>query len=88
MYYVVQNEYSDLLEGYSIKCYSLDELITEKMRSLMQRTEPRDLYDLWYLFEVEELNIEDFIYDFQEKVEKPVALTIVSRIILTTISRS
>jgi len=70
VYYVVQNEYSDLLEGYTIKCYSLDELIPEKMRSLMQRTEPRDLYDIWCLFEVEELNIEDFIYDFQEKARR------------------
>lgn len=63
----VQNEYSDLQDEFQIKCYSLNELIPEKMRSLMQRTEPRDLYDLWYLFEGEGLDIEDFVYDFQEK---------------------
>ncbi len=40
------------------------------MRSLMQRTEPRDLYDLWFLFEVEGLNVEDFVYDFQEKARQ------------------
>ena len=66
-YHEVHNEYSDLQDEFKIKCYGLNELIPEKMRSLMQRTEPRDLYDLWYLFEEEGLNVEDFVYDFQEK---------------------
>jgi predicted nucleotidyltransferase component of viral defense system len=35
----------------------------------MQRTIPRDLYDIWYMFEVENLNIEDFIFDFPKKTE-------------------
>ena len=39
------------------------------MRSLMQRTEPRDLYDTWYMFEVEGLDIEDYIYAFQDKAK-------------------
>lgn len=37
------------------------------MRSLLQRTEPRDLYDLWYMFEEDDLIIEDYIYTFQDK---------------------
>lgn len=35
--------YSDLEEGYNIFCYSLGEVIAEKMRSIMQRTAPRDI---------------------------------------------
>lgn len=65
----VYNEYSDLSEEFSIKCYSLGEIISEKMRSLMQRTMPRDIYDIWYLFEVENINIEDYVYDFRKKTK-------------------
>lgn len=61
--------YSDLEEGYNIFCYSLGEVIAEKMRSIMQRTAPRDIYDLWYLFEVEGQNIEDHVFAFQEKAK-------------------
>jgi len=63
------NTYSDLKEEYSIFCYSLGEVIAEKMRSIMQRTAPRDIYDLWYLFEVEGHDIEDHIFAFQEKAK-------------------
>lgn len=61
------NSYSDLNEEYSILCYSLGEVIAEKMRSTMQRTAPRDIYDLWYLFEKEGQDIEDHIFAFQDK---------------------
>lgn len=64
------NAYSDLEDiQYSILCYSLNEIIAEKMRSLMQRTAPRDIYDLWYLFHRENLNIEDYIFMFNEKAK-------------------
>ncbi|NQU79907.1 MAG: nucleotidyl transferase AbiEii/AbiGii toxin family protein [Bacteroidetes bacterium] len=62
------NSYFDLeQEEYSILCYTLGEVIAEKMRSLMQRTAPRDIYDLWYLFEIEGQDIEDHIFTFQDK---------------------
>ena len=62
--------YSDLQqETYGLLCYSLGEVIAEKMRSLMQRTQPRDIYDLWYLFEMDGNNIEDHIFDFQVKAK-------------------
>jgi len=61
------NTYSDLEEKYSVFCYSLGEVIAEKMRSVMQRTAPRDIYDLWYLFEVEGQDVEDHIFAFQDK---------------------
>ncbi|MEN0047396.1 MAG: nucleotidyl transferase AbiEii/AbiGii toxin family protein [Bacteroidota bacterium] len=64
---VVQSSYSDCEEEYSIHCYSLSEIIAEKMRTLMERTTPRDLYDLWYQLEVEDQDIEDYIFGFQEK---------------------
>src|SRR5690606_39834221 len=63
------NRYSDLEEEYSIFCYSLGEVIAEKMRSIMQRTAPRDIYDLWYLFEVEGQDIEDHVFAFQDKAK-------------------
>lgn len=63
------NTYSDLQEKYRIFCYSLGEVIAEKMRSIMQRTAPRDIYDLWYLFEVEGQDIEDHIFAFQDKAK-------------------
>ena len=63
------NEYSDLNEDFSILCYTLNEIAAEKMRSLMQRTMPRDIYDIWYLLEIENQSIEDFVFNFREKAE-------------------
>jgi predicted nucleotidyltransferase component of viral defense system len=64
------NAYSDLVnETYGMLCYSLDEIAAEKMRSLLQRTAPRDIYDLWYLFEMDGYDIEDCIFTFQAKAK-------------------
>lgn len=53
---VIKNcdEFTDLPEGEKILVYSLDEIATEKTVALLDRarTEPRDLYDLWYLTEL------------------------------------
>lgn len=65
----VNNEYSDLRDEFEIKSYPIEKIITEKMRSLMQRIMPRDLYDLCYLFETDNFNIKDFIFDFKTKAE-------------------
>lgn len=35
--------------GQTIPVYSLDEVIAEKLRSLVQRNRPRDIYDIWTL---------------------------------------
>lgn len=32
-----------------VLCYALEEILAEKMRTIIQRTEPRDLYDVWRL---------------------------------------
>ncbi|HXO44942.1 MAG TPA: nucleotidyl transferase AbiEii/AbiGii toxin family protein [Candidatus Cybelea sp.] len=44
-------EFEDVPEGRAITIYSLAEIAIEKIVALMDaaRTEPRDLYDLWYL---------------------------------------
>lgn len=45
----IQSAYSYSLEEIRVNCYSSGEVIAEKMRTLLGRTTPRDLYDLWYL---------------------------------------
>jgi len=44
-------EFTDVPEGHKIVVYSLEEVAIEKIVALADaaRTEPRDLYDLWYL---------------------------------------
>ena len=42
--------YSDNLDA-EIMVYALEEIEAEKIRSLFQRTRPRDLYDVWYLWD-------------------------------------
>jgi len=58
--------YSDHIET-TVKCYSLEEIITEKMRSLLSRQQPRDYYDLWYLTEEYGLEMCDYATEFSEK---------------------
>jgi uncharacterized protein len=40
--------YSDKINE-QINVYALEEMFAEKVRSLFERTRPRDLYDVWYL---------------------------------------
>ena len=47
-------KYSDQ-EKHKLLCYPLEEVLVEKMRSVMQRMQARDFYDLWYLLKVEEM---------------------------------
>lgn len=46
---VIIHPYSDDLKS-EVRVYSLEEIMAEKIRSLFQRTRPRDLYDVWYLW--------------------------------------
>jgi uncharacterized protein len=61
--------YSDLTEDFKLPCYSLAEVLIEKMTALMGRTEPRDLYDFWYLTEVESLDVLDYSSAFINKAK-------------------
>lgn len=49
----VVHSYSDKLteNALQVPCYSIEEVLAEKIRSLIQRsyTAPRDFYDIWYL---------------------------------------
>jgi predicted nucleotidyltransferase component of viral defense system len=61
--------YSDLEKDFTVQCYSLAEVLIEKMTALMARTEPRDLYDFWYLTEVERFDIASYFAEFQNKAQ-------------------
>lgn len=43
------SDYPDIPSGLHVETYGLPEIWAEKVRSLMQRSEPRDLYDLDHL---------------------------------------
>lgn len=60
--------YSDL-EGARLPCYSLEEILVEKMRSVMQRMAARDFYDIWYLTEIVEIEAAQYINEFKIKCE-------------------
>src|SRR5690606_13359634 len=65
----IYRNYSDLEEDFQLQCYSLAEVLIEKMTALMGRTEPRDLYDFWYLTEIERLDVAEHIFSFNSKAE-------------------
>ena len=56
---VLPLEKRKIIHPYSDNCnaevlaYSLQEIFAEKIRSLFQRTRPRDLYDVWHLSKLE-----------------------------------
>jgi len=58
--------YSDQLDS-KLYCYPLEEVLTEKMRAVLQRTRPRDLFDLWFLLEINEMSLYENYSDFVEK---------------------
>lgn len=61
-------DYSDE-EEYSLLCYPLEELLVEKLRCVMQRMQPRDYYDIWYLLEVHGMEVDYYTPEFIHKCE-------------------
>jgi predicted nucleotidyltransferase component of viral defense system len=59
-------DYSDI-EDYKLLCYPLEELLVEKLRCTMQRMQPRDYYDIWYLVEVEKMDVDFYTNEFRNK---------------------
>jgi predicted nucleotidyltransferase component of viral defense system len=57
------HSYSDNLKGGAF-VYQLEEIVAEKLRTLLQRTQPRDFYDVWYVLTQEEKKID------KEKIRK------------------
>jgi predicted nucleotidyltransferase component of viral defense system len=60
--------YSDQ-EPHQLLCYSLEEVLVEKLRSVMQRMQPRDFYDIWYLLEIHSMEIDFYTNEFKAKCE-------------------
>jgi len=58
--------YSDV-EEHRLLCYSLEEVMVEKMRSIMQRMQARDFYDLWYLLDVHKMDMSFYMNEFKAK---------------------
>ena len=52
--------FDDLPEGPTLKVYAIKEIVVEKLLALSDRArnEPRDLYDLWHLFDSADLRAE------------------------------
>ena len=70
----VHNNYSDKLTGtaHAIPCYSINEVMAEKLRALIQRsyTAPRDFYDIWFLSQnMKDLNWDEIIDAFHKKMK-------------------
>jgi uncharacterized protein len=60
--------YSDE-EDHELLCYSLEEILVEKLRSIMQRMQARDFYDIWYLLEVYGFDLDLYKNEFIAKCE-------------------
>lgn len=56
-------------EKHELLCYPLEEVLVEKMRSVMQRMQARDFYDIWYLLEIHEMDIDLYAAEFRTKCE-------------------
>lgn len=50
---------------FEVKVYTIEEIIGEKIRSLFERTRPRDLYDVWYFRD--KVNFSDVLKIFLKK---------------------
>lgn len=64
-------EYEDLPDDATIQVYSLEEILSEKVVALTDRArnEPRDLYDVWYLTELKNMDISALIPEITDKLE-------------------
>jgi len=58
--------YSDL-EEHQLLCYPLEEVLVEKMRTVMQRMQARDFYDIWYLLEQHGMDASLYLNEFKTK---------------------
>lgn len=61
-------DYSDQ-EEHKLLCYPLEEVLVEKLRSVMQRMQARDFYDIWYLLEIHEMDVAFYTIEFRAKCE-------------------
>lgn len=68
---VMKNVFTDYtdLEEHQLLCYPLEEVLVEKMRSVMQRMQARDFYDLWYLLHKRGMEADYYTNEFKAKCE-------------------
>lgn len=59
-------DYSDI-DDHQLLCYPLEEVLVEKLRSVMQRMQARDFYDLWYLLEQQGMELSFYTREFELK---------------------
>lgn len=70
---VYETVFKNVILGYSdqaphkLTCYSLEEVLVEKLRSVIQRLQPRDFYDIWYLMETQAMDVDFYINEFKLK---------------------
>jgi predicted nucleotidyltransferase component of viral defense system len=64
-------EYADLPDDAIILVYSLEEILAEKVVALVDRArnEPRDLYDVWYLTERENMELSMLVPEITAKLK-------------------
>ena len=64
------DRFDDLPEGPTVRVYALEEIVVEKLLALSERAgnEPRDLYDLWYLFGTTGLRIVELRSELDAKL--------------------
>ena len=60
--------YSDMTK-HQLLCYALEEVLVEKMRTVMQRMQARDFYDIWYLLEQHGMEVNFYLKEFANKCE-------------------
>jgi predicted nucleotidyltransferase component of viral defense system len=66
----VRSSYSDCQDHQSmLAVYSLEEILAEKLRSLLTRTEPRDLYDIYYILTNQMVDVEQMSFQLAPKFE-------------------
>jgi predicted nucleotidyltransferase component of viral defense system len=66
---VLSAPYGDYPEGVRLPTYTINEIMAEKLCALMGRTEARDLYDVWWLFESGRTEPVLLAHDFLRKAE-------------------
>lgn len=66
----IYNSFDDLPEGPTVKVYAIKEIVVEKLLALSDRArnEPRDLYDLWYLFGSTDLRVAEMRAELETKL--------------------
>lgn len=64
----IHSPYSDAVQK-SFATYSLEEILVEKLCAIIGRTEPRDIYDVNYLFGVDDIDFHNIPDAFREKAD-------------------